>query len=459
MKVIVCGAGQVGSNIAAYLAEEGVDVTVIDSNPDIVADLTERLDVSGVVGYASHPNVLEQAGASDAEMIIASTQHDETNMVACQVAHSVFNVPKTVARVREQVYLDPAWAGMFAREHVPIDVVISPEVEVARAITSRMRVPGAFNIISLADGLVQLVSVICNEDCPLVNTPIKHLTNLFPNLEIQIVAIIRGEEKIIPDSSEHLEVGDEVYFVTASRHLTRSLAAFGHTEPESRKIIIVGAGKIGLRLAQDLRSTYPGVTIKIIELNEKAAQRAAEVLDDSIVVLQGDSLKEDILKEASIDVAETIITVTNSDEANILVSLLGKQYGCERAIALVNSTEYIQLVSNLGIDAVVNPKTITVSTILQHIRRGRIRSAFAVRDGFAEVLEIEALDTSGIINTELQDIDIPETMIFGAIVRKDEIIMPRPNTVIRTGDRVIILASHDNIKAVEQMFAVRPEFF
>jgi trk system potassium uptake protein TrkA len=458
MKIIICGAGQVGSNIARYLSEEGVDVTIIDRDPEVVAELSNKYDVSGVVGFASHPDILEKAGAKDAEMLIASTQYDEVNMVACQVAHSVFNVPKTAARIREQTYLDAAWADMFSREHVPIDIVISPEIEIAKTIANRLRVPGAFNLINLADGLVQLVSVICNAHCPLLNTPLKHLTTLFPHLEIQVVAIIRGDEKIIPDSSEQIYEGDEVYFITASKHLMRSLAAFGHTEPESRKIIIVGAGKIGIRLAQELKKTLPGITIKMIEINPRAAEHAANILGD-VVVLNGDSLKEEMLQEANINVTETIITVTNNDESNILISLLGKQYGCERAIALVNNNEYIQLVSNLGIDAVINPKAITVSTILQYIRRGKIKSAYAVRDGFAEILEIEALDTSAIVHKAIADIDIPETMIIGAVIRRDEIIIPRPDTTIKHGDRVIILAAHDIIKDVEQMFSVRPEFF
>lgn len=459
MKVVICGAGQVGTAIAAYLSEEGNNVTLIDQDVDLIAHANETLDVAGIVGHASHPDVLERAGAADAEMLIAATYSDEVNMVACQVAHALFNVPMKIARVRDQSYLNPIWANLFSREQIPIDVVISPEIEVAKAIANRLRVPGAFNIIPLADGRAQLVSVICREGCPLVNTPLKHLTPMFPDLVIEIVAIVRNDEKIIPSSNDEMKEGDEVYFLSSTDHLHRAMSAFGYDEPQTRRVLIVGAGKIGTRLAQDLQASA-GMSVRLIEADIDKAQAVSERLSDTAVtVVHGDALNKEILEEANVGMTEAVIAVMNHDESNILVSLLAKQHGCERAITLINSQSFNALVTNLGLDAVVNPRAITVSTILQHVRRGRIKAAHSLRDGFAEVLEMEALDTSAIVNTPVREIKRPKNTILGLIVRGEQIFVPKPDSVIKPDDRVIVLAAHEQVKKVEQMFAVRPEYF
>ena len=458
MKVVVCGAGQVGLSIAAYLSEEGNNVVVVDQSPERIALANETLKVTGLVGHAAHPDVLKKAGLEDADMLIAATQADEVNMVACQIAHSLFNVTTKVARIREQSYLDPEWKNLFHRDHMPINAVISPEVEVAKAIANRIRVPGAYNIIPLADGLVQLVGVICKEACPIVRTPLKHLTSLFPDLSIVIQAIVRNEEKIIPDSNEELLPGDEVYFVCSTEHLSRCMASFGYDDPVTRKVLIIGGGKIGTRLAEEIKERMPQVTVTIIEGNHERARYIAELHPD-ITVLQGDGLDRALLEEAGINQTETVISVMNHDESNILSAMLAKQTGCERTIALVNNGALTTMVANLEVDAVVNPRTITVSTILQHIRMGRIKAAHAIRDGFAEILEMEALDSSAIVNTPIRDIRKPKDMIFGVIIREKQVLLPRPDMVIRPDDRVIILAAHDEVKRVEQMFAVRPEYF
>lgn len=458
MKVVICGAGQVGTSIAAYLSEEGSNVTIIDQNAELIAKVNDTLDVSGIIGHASHPDILQKAGIADAEMIVAATYADEVNMMACQVAHSLFNVPTKVARIRDPHYLRPEWSNLFARDHMPIDVVISPELEVAKSITNRLRVPGAYNIIPLADGLVQLVSVICRSNCPLLRTPLKHLTPLFPELSIVVMLIVRGDKTIIPNAEDEMQVGDEVYFVTSTEHMKRAMATFGYDEPETRRAIIVGGGKIGLRLAQNILDKMPDMDIRVIEGDPARAQALSEALPQ-VTVIQGDGLNKSILQEADLSSTEAVVAVMNNDESNILVSMLAKQQGCERAITLVNNHSFTPLVSSLGVDAVVNPRAITVSTILQHIRRGRIRAAHSLRDGFAEILEVEALDTSAIVNTPIRELKRPKDMIFGLIVRNGKILLPKPDSVIKPDDRVIIMAAHDQVKKVEQMFAVRPEYF
>lgn len=458
MKVVICGAGQVGSNIARYLAGENNDVTLVDQSESLIQKLSDTLDVQAIVGHASSPAVLERAGAADADLLIAVTQTDEVNMIACQVAHSLFNVPTKIARIRNQAYLEPIWADLFSREALPIDVVISPEVEVAKAIARRLEVPGAFDMIPLADGLVRLTGVTCTPECPIVNTPLRQLTQLFPDLAIEIVAIIRGDKPIIPDANDQMLVGDEVYFVAETSHLQRAMAAFGHEERAARRVIIVGGGNIGLGLAEQLEREHPDVNAKIIEGSRARAEYIAERLSQT-PVLQGDGLDPELLEEANISSTETIVAVTNDDEVNILVSLLAKRSGCQRAVTLVNATTYQPLMSSLGIDAVVSPRAITASNILQHVRRGRIKAVHSLRDGFAEVIEAEALDTSPLINTPLRDVDLPAGTIIGAVVSDGKVTIARPDTVIRAHDRVILLAQAHAVKKIEKLFAVRLEFF
>lgn len=458
MKVIVCGAGQVGFNIARYLASEGNDVTVIDVEPTLVEKISDTLDVQGVVGFASHPDVLERAGARDADLVIAVTYSDEVNMVACQICHSLFDVPTKIARVRQQTYLQPIWAELFTRSHMPIDAIISPEIEVARAVMRRLEIPGAFDAISLSDGLITLIGVRCDEECPVVNTPLRHLTALFPDLHISVVAILRNDRKIVPSPDDQMLPGDEVYFVAETKHLARALAAFGHEEKEARRLIIVGGGNIGLYLAQAIEERPRGVEVKLIEIDRKRSAYVSQILPRTVVI-NGDALDVEILAEANVKATETVIAVSNDDEVNILASLLAKRFGCERSVTLINKTTYGPLIGTLGIDAVVNPRTITVSTILQHVRRGRVRSVHSLSDGFGEIIEAEAMETSILVGPPLREAKLPDGVIVGALVRDGEVIIPRGDTVVRANDRVVIFAAADAVKKVEKMFSVRLEFF
>jgi trk system potassium uptake protein TrkA len=458
MKVVICGAGQVGSNIARYLSLEGNDVTVIDKDPTLVQKIAETVDVQGVVGFASHPEVLERAGIRDADLIIAVTYSDEVNMTACEVAHALFDVPTKIARVRQQAYLKPVWADLFSRDHMAIDATISPEIEVARAVDRRLQVPGAFEAIPLAEGKVTLVGVRCGSECPVINRPLRQLTELFPDLHISVVGIVRGDRRIVPHGNDQMAAGDDVYFVADSAHLTRALAAFGHEEPEARRLIIVGGGNIGLFLAQLLEEQHRGIDIKIIEIDKARAEQIAQELGRAIVI-HGDALDLEILSEANVRATETVVTVSNDDEVNILAALLAKRFGCQRAIALINKTSYASLVGNLGIDAVVNPRAITVSTILQHVRRGRVRSVHSLSDGFGEIIEAEALETASLVGPPLREAKLPEGVIVGAIVREGRVIIPRGETVVEPEDLVVIFAAAGAVKKVEKLFSVRLEFF
>jgi len=458
MKVVVCGAGQVGYNIAKHLASEHNDVTVIDQERSLIQRVNDSLDVRGMVGFASHPDMLEAAGAEEADMVIAVTFADEVNMVACQIAHSIFNVPTKIARVRHQSYLNPAWRDLFSRDNMPIDVIISPEVEVARAVKRRLDVPGAFDVIPFADDKIRVIGVICEPECPVVDTPLKQLTELFPDLNIVVSGIHRGDRLIVPTGDDQMLVGDQVYFVADNDHVTRALTVFGHEETEARRIIIVGGGNIGLDLARQIEAEDPNVRLKMIELARDRAEIVADAVHRSVVI-NGDALDSEILREANVQATETIVAVTDDDEVNILASLLAKRNGCQRAVTLINNASYGPLIASLGIDAAVNPRATTVSTILQHVRRGRIRGVHSLRDGVAEVIEAEALETSSVVGVPLRDVDMPTGVIVGAVVRGEQVIIPRGDTVIEVGDRVVVMALAEMVRKVEKMFSVQINFF
>ncbi len=458
MKVIICGAGQVGFNIARYLSSEGADITLIDQSEALVTKIADSLDVQGMVGFASHPDILERAGAPDADMVIAVTYADEVNMVACQICHSLFDVTTKIARVRHQSYLNPLWSDLFSRDHMPIDVIISPEIEVARAVSRRMEVPGAFDVIPLADGKVSMIGVHCTSETPILDTPLRQLTGLFPDLHILVIGLQREGRAVVVTPEDVMLDGDDVYFVAETAHLTRAMVAFGHEEKEARRVIIVGGGNIGLSLAEIVEEKYPHVALKLIEINKERAEYVAQQLKRTVVI-HGDALDQEILEEANVKATETVIAVSNDDEVNILTSLLAKRFGTQRAVTLVNSTTYSPLIGTLGIDTVVSPREITVSTILQHVRQGRIRSVHSLSEGFGEIIEAEALETSSLVGVPLREADLPEGVLVGAIVRGDEVIIPRGDTVIRPKDQVVIFAAASAVKSVEKLFAVRLEFF
>ncbi|GAB5471764.1 MAG: Trk system potassium transporter TrkA [Rhodospirillales bacterium] len=458
MKVIICGAGQVGFNIARYLSAEASDITVIDQRAEIVQKAADSLDVQGIVGHASHPDVLASAGADKADMLIAVTHTDEINMVACQVAQSLFDVPTKIARVRNQSYLDPVWSDLYGSGNLPIDVIISPEIEVAQAIAGRFSVPGAFDVTSMADGKITLIGVRCTAETPILETPLWQLTELFPDLAISVAGIWRGGRGIIPDDEERLLAGDDVYFIADTSHVTRAMSAFGHEEKEARRVVILGGGNIGLYLATLLENQAEHVALRVIEMDRDRAASVAQALNDS-VVLCGSALDQEVLDEVNIESAETVVAVTNDDETNILASLLAKRNGCRRAVTLINNASYGALTGTLGIDVVVSPRAITVSKILQHVRRGRIRKVHPVAEGSAEAIEAEALETSALVGVPLRDAHLPDGVHVGAIVRGGKVTIARGDTTIRPGDLVILFAAQGAVRRLEKLFSVKLEYF
>ncbi|TMM54527.1 Trk system potassium transporter TrkA [Sulfitobacter sabulilitoris] len=458
MKVIICGAGQVGWQIARHLSGERNDVTVVDNNPDLVRRATDTLDVQGVAGFASYPDVLDRAGARDAEMIIAATHSDEVNMVTCQVAHSVFGINRKIARLRSQSYLDAIYSDLYRRDHMPIDVVISPEREVAAAALQRLSAPAAFDTEVFMDGKAQLLGITIDDDCPVVNTPLRQLTDLFSTLRTVVVGVRREGSLFAPEAKDQLFVGDDCYVFCHVDDITRTLEIFGKKVTKQERIVLVGGGNVGLAVAQALEQRTNRIRAKVIEKNRHNAERAAEALERTIV-LNGDGLDSGMLAEAGISRADAMMAVTDDDKTNLLSAVRAKAEGCPYAIALINDPTLIPLMVPLGIDAYINPRATTVSSILRHIRHGRVRAVYSIGDAEAEVIEAEVLSTSPMAGKRISEIDFPEGVLVGAVRKGREVLRPVGNTRIDDGDVIALFALAKDVPEVERLMQVSIDFF
>lgn len=458
MRVIICGAGQVGFGIADKLAAEQNNVTVIDRSPQLINAIRDTLDVRGFVGHGAHPDMLARAGAEEADMIIAVTLFDEVNMVACQVAHSLFNVPTKIARVRAQTYLEKHWSNLFSRDHMPIDVIISPEVEVGEMVLRRLAQPGALETIPFVDGKVTVLGIACGEECPVIDTPLRQLTELFPDLNATVVGIVRDEQLFVPHSTDQMVAGDIVYLMTSAERARRTLSLFGKEDEIASRVVIAGGGNVGLYVANCLENRVARAKVKVVEANHDRAIQIAEALDRT-VVLNGSAMDETILKEADITDADVMVALTNDDKVNILSCVLAKNLGARRSMCLLNDPVFPPLINTLGIDAFVNPRSVTISRILQHVRRGRIQMVHTIHGGAAEVIQAEALETSPLVGKPLRTLDLPNGIRIGAIVHKGQVETPTGESQIAPGDRFVIFATADQVPRVEQMARVSLEYF
>ncbi|MCL7409912.1 Trk system potassium transporter TrkA [Marivivens donghaensis] len=458
MKVIICGAGQVGWQIARHLSSERNDVTVVDNNPELVRRATETLDVNGVTGHASYPDVLERAGARDAEMIIAATHSDEVNMVTCQVAHSVFAVQRKIARLRAQSYLDAIYSDLYRRDHLPIDVVISPEREVAEAVLQRLSSPAAFDTENFFEGKAQLLGITVREDCPVINTPLRQLTDLFSTLRAIVVGIRREGTLFAPAPGDQIFPGDDVYVFTSTDDVTRTLEVFGKTNVKQERVVIIGGGNVGLAVARALETSTDRVRVKVIEKNRARAEIAADALERTIV-LHGDGLNAALLEEANVSSADAVLAITDDDKTNMLAAVRAKSLGAGMSICLTNDPTLVPLMGPLDIDAYINPRATTVSSILRHIRHGRVRAVYSIGDAEAEMIEAYVLGTSPISGQRIREIDFPEGVLVGGIFRDRKYLKPTGDLRVEEGDIVAIFAMTSDVPAVEQLLQVSIDFF
>ncbi|WP_208349193.1 Trk system potassium transporter TrkA [Pseudaestuariivita rosea] len=458
MKVIICGAGQVGWQIARHLSGERNDVTVVDNNAGLVRRATDVLDVQGIAGFASYPDILDRAGAADADMIIAATHSDEVNMVTCQVAHSVFEVPRKIARLRSQSYLDAIYSDLYRRDHLPIDVVISPEREVAEAALQRLASPAAFDTENFLDGRAQLLGIKISNECPVTNTPLRQLTDLFSTLRAIVVGVRRDGKLFAPEPNDQIFGGDDCYVFTHIDDVNRTLEIFGKTIKKQERIVIIGGGNVGLSVAKELESRTNRIRAKVIEKSRKCAERAADALERTIV-LNGDGLDRNLLLEANIDRADAVLCVTDDDKTNILAAVRSKANGCPMSICLVNDPTLVPLMSPLNIDAYINPRATTVSSILRHIRQGRVRMVYSIGDAEAEMIEAQVLSTSSIAGKRINEIDFPEGVLVGGILKSGTVVKPTGSTRIDEGDVIALFAMADDVPEVERLLQVSIDFF
>ena len=456
MKIIILGAGQVGSSVAANLCSEANDITVIDRNPAVLRNLRERLDLKTINGSGSHPSVLDQAGARDADMIIAVTNSDETNMVACQVAYTVFHTPTKIARVRNNEYLSSD--RLFALEAMPVDVLISPEQVVTEYIARLIGFPGALQVLDFASGRVQMVAVKMTDQSEIAGKRISDLAAHMPKIEFRIVSIFRGGRAIIPDGDTEILADDEVFIIGAPKHIRSLLKSTKQTDKPVKRIIIASGGNIGRRLAKLLENRYH---VKVIELSAEKAQKAAEELN-SAIVLNGDAADEELLIEENIDDTDVFCALTNADEANIISCMLAKRLGAHKVMALINRAAYVDLVQSNVIDIAISPQQATIGSLLAHIRKGDVVVVHSLRRGAAEAIEAVAhgdRTTSNVVGRSIEEIALPPDTSIGAIVRDDEVIIAHHDTVIASEDHVILLVGDKKrVPEVERLFQVKITF-
>ena len=454
MKSIICGAGDVGYNIADKLSKENFEVTVIDESTERLKKISENLDVKTLIGTPSFPTTLASAGAKDCDILIAVTKSDETNMICCQIGHSLFDIPKKIARIRQQDYLKGEWQSLYTNKNLPIDAIISPEEEIAKALYRRIQAPGTVDMLELADKRLKLLGIKCNGGCKVLGKSIRDLSNEFKDYLANILFVFRGEDKFIVNSSTTLETDDLVYMVVDNNNFVEVVKEFGHDESQAQKVVIIGGGNIGYSLSKEIEQSDYKIATNIIEYNKKRSEFLATNLKLTNVT-NGDGLDNSILEEVDIAEADYFIAVTDDDEVNILSSLLAKRAGAEHCITLINNSSYSSLLNNIGIDITIDPKLITISKILEKVRGGLIRNDYTIAEGFGEVIEAEILPDSLFNNQNINQVDLPKSIRVGAILRKDNIIIPNSETIFKENDDVVFFVETKSINALEKLLSIK----
>ena len=458
MNIIICGAGRVGFTIAKLLSDQGHSITVIDQSSEDIQRINDSLDVKAIVGKATYPSILEKANATETDMIIAVTRNDEINMLICQIGFSIFNIPKKIARIRSQDYLNPKFTRVYNKENLPIDVIISPEIEIAKSIQRKLEAPGALDSVPFVDNKIRLLEILIKEDCKALGIKFNELSKKYPKLEANIIGINRSDKFFIPKKSDTVKTDDKIYVIINSSQMSETLEAFGHLEKISKKILIIGGGNIGFNLAKNLEETIETMRVKIVEKDKDRAEYLAKELNNTIVI-NGNGLDEETLNEANLEEAETVLALTNDDEDNLMVSVLVEKFAKDkkkiedkRTMALINKPNYSLLQSSLKIDDLIDPRMTTVSSILKHIHKGTIENAYTISNGEYEVIEAEIIETSELINKDLKNSNLPDQLRIGAVLRDESIIIPNSSFIFKKNDRVVFIVKKDTIPFVENIF-------
>ncbi len=457
MKILILGAGQVGSSAAYHLSrEEANEVTVVDQRPEVLRELQDRLDIRTVVGHAAHPDVLDRAGANDADIVVALTDADETNMVACQVAYTLFHTPTKIARIRSAEYMSSK--GLFTQDAIPVDVRISPEQLVCEYVEQLIFYPGASQVLDFADGRVRLVGVKADRDGLLVGQRIATLKEHIPNTEGRIAAIYRQGKAMLPKGDTVIQEDDEVFFIADRKDIRVFMSEIRRLEDPVRRVVIAGGGNIGVRLALALEQTNQ---VKIIERDPERARYISEQLNKAIVLV-GDAADEELLIEENIDNVDVFCAITNSEEANILSAMLAKRLGSHKVMALINRASYVDLVEAGSIDIAISPQQVTIGSLLAHVRRGDVVKVYSLRRGAAEAIEAIAHGDerdSKVVGRKIEDINLPKGAAIVCLVREGQVIIAHHDTVVESDDHVILfLTDRRKIENLEKLFQVGVSF-
>lgn len=453
MKIIVCGAGSVGRSIVGYLTQGNNDIVVIDKDNKALDIISKEFDIQPVLGEAAHPDILEKAGASKADMLIAVTDSDEVNMIACEAAAALFNIPKKIARIDSQDYLNPLWSTLFNDKNIPVDLVISPEMAISRAVLSLLKVPGASAAISLLDKELKLLAFRCDNKTPLIQTPLSHLERVAPDLDINIINIVRNGHSFIPQEEDFLMSGDTVYFLVKKENIAQAIRDFGMERSSIEKVIIFGSNLITLYLGKGLEQDDNIISRTIVDDNDQGTRKLADELNNTVII-NGEMMSDVILTEAGIETADATIAVTPRDKDNLLVSMLSQKRGVLNTLALVNSRSYDNLIDNIGDNILIDRSSVTISEILQELRKARIKDAYSLGRGFGEVWEINIDETSMHVGRKISDLELPQASLIGAIKHDGEITFPSANTTLCAGDTLIVYVSTKSIKKAERLFAI-----
>lgn len=457
MKIIILGAGQVGASVANILASESNDITVVDKDTQLLRDLQDRIDIKTIVGHASHPRVLRRAGAEDADMVIAVTQSDETNMIACQVSYTLFHVPTKIARIRSQDYLVEE-GRLFAQEALPVDVLISPEQIMTDYIQRLIEYNGALQVLDFAGGRVQLVGVQVHAESPLAGQQLRTMRYHIKGIDAKVVAIYRKGSAIFPNGDTVIQPDDDVFFLSATRNVRKVMRELCQVDKPVKRVMLAGGGNIGRLLASRLEGKFH---VKVIEHNRGKVKMMAEKLSKALV-MQGDAADEDLLREENIDSMDVFCALTNDDEANILSAMLAKRMGCGRVMSIINRPAYVDLVESEVIDIAISPRQVTIGSLLAHVRRGDVVAVHSLRRGAAEAIEAVAhgdARTSKVVGRKVHELALPEGAAIGAVVRGDEVLILDDDIIIQPDDHVILfLADKRKLPEVERLFQVSVGF-
>ena len=451
MRIIVGGAGNVGKSIVRYLSQGNNDIIVIDINQQNLDELAKEYDIQPVLGSVSHPDILEMIDADKADMIIAATDIDEVNLVACQVAYSLFNVPKKIARVDSKYFLNPLWNTLYNEKNLPVDLVISPDIEIAKAILRIIKIPGTCEVLPLANNKLHLLSFKCNDSCPFLNHNASNIIKIGKDMEISIVALARNGRTFMPKQNETIQNNDEVYFLTETTKMNNAIAAFGLEHNHNEKIVIFGGNAISYYIAKQLENDNNVLSCHILEDNENAAKKLAQLLDNT-VVLQGEMMSDFMLEEANIDKADIAIAVTSKDKDNLLASLLSQMSGAASTLSLVNSKSFDNLVDNINSNVIVDRSNITISNILQELRKAHLQDAHSLGRGFGEIWEIKIDEDNLHSGKTIREMNLPEKCRIDAICRNEKIIYPSDDEKIQVGDLLIVFVGTQAIKRAEKIF-------